>query len=190
MKNSKNNTTKKSNPELTANEKAEIKNKAIAKTLKRGKKVETKKTSSKSTKPIVEITEGITGKGLKKQQDAKTKKEQKFIDHARKAIEDGLKVDKATKKDANTDRKKRPIKNPGVITTILTIITNAKPAVCKTQILAELVKQFADRDEKGMKNTINCQLGGKDITRMEKEKEVKFIISIDPETGVKFFAIK
>jgi hypothetical protein len=36
-----------------------------------------------------------------------------------------------------------------------------------------LVKQFPDRDEAAMSKTVQVQIGGKGVTRIEKEKGVK-----------------
>lgn len=72
------------------------------------------------------------------------------------------KVDKSEKKE-----KKAKKVGGGVIAKIAELITAAgKKGITKEAILAELAKEFPDREEKSMKNTLNVQLPN----RMSKEK--------------------
>lgn len=65
---------------------------------------------------------------------------------------------------------------PGVIASIFEIIQNSGP-VDQTAISTKLAERFPDRDPVAMDKTIRAQIGGKkDITRMEKEKGIKFVI--------------
>ena len=69
-------------------------------------------------------------------------------------------------------------KKPGVIASILEVIQNSETPVSETQILAELVKRFPDKESASMHKTIKAQLGGKEQPlRMESEKNVKFALS-------------
>ena len=82
------------------------------------------------------------------------------------------------KKPAEEKKPAEP-KKPGVIASILEVIQNSKTPVSETQILAELVKRFPDKESASMHKTIKAQLGGKEQPlRMESEKNVKFALSI------------
>jgi len=96
----------------------------------------------------------------------KDKKAADKADKAPKAPKD--KAPKAPK--APKDKKE---KGPGVISSILDIITKDGP-VTKDKILAKLVKLFPDREEDKMKKTVAVQLGG-NPSRMEKERKIKFV---------------
>ena len=80
-------------------------------------------------------------------------------------------------KPAKEEKPAEP-KKPGVIASILEVIQNSKTPVSETQILAELVKRFPDKESASMHKTIKAQLGGKEQPlRMESEKNVKFALS-------------
>ena len=84
---------------------------------------------------------------------------------------------KTAKKPAEEKKPAEP-KKPGVIASILEVIQNSKTHVSETQILAELVKRFPDKESASMHKTIKAQLGGKEQPlRMESEKNVKFALS-------------
>lgn len=84
------------------------------------------------------------------------------LDGSAPAPEKKEKVDKPEKKE-----KKAKKVGGGVIAKIAELITAAgKKGITKEAILAELVKEFPDREEKSMKNTLNVQLPN----RMSKEK--------------------
>jgi hypothetical protein len=77
---------------------------------------------------------------------------------------------------ATTTAKPKAKKVPGVLDTIFQVISKKGP-VGKDKILKVLVKRFPDRDEKAMKSTINCQIGGKvRPTRLEKSRKATFVI--------------
>ena len=83
----------------------------------------------------------------------------------------------AEEKSAEEKKPAEP-KKPGVIASILEVIQNSKTPVSETQILAELVKRFPDKEAASMHKTIKAQLGGKEQPlRMESEKNVKFALS-------------
>ena len=83
----------------------------------------------------------------------------------------------AEEKSAEEKKPAEP-KKPGVIASILEVIQNSKTPVSETQILAELVKRFPDKESASMHKTIKAQLGGKEQPlRMESEKNVKFVLS-------------
>ena len=69
-------------------------------------------------------------------------------------------------------------KKPGVIASILEVITSATAPVSDSDILAELITRFPDRTPEAMLKTIKAQLGGKNQPlRMEDEKKVAFKLS-------------
>lgn len=81
-------------------------------------------------------------------------------------------------------------KRPGVIRSILDIITKSDKPVTQAQILAKLVIDFPKREEKSMTNTIKAQIGGKmRPMRMEREKMVIFNI-VTNKAGVKTYSIE
>ncbi len=71
--------------------------------------------------------------------------------------------------------KKGGIKKVGVIATIVEVLQKGKP-VTKDQIHKVLTTKFPDRSEKGLRNTINCQLGGKGTPRLTREKNIKLTV--------------
>jgi len=78
---------------------------------------------------------------------------------------------------AKTGKIAKADKGPGVIASILAIITSKGP-IDQDGILGELKSMFPDRDAVKMKKTIYAQIGGKaQPTRMEKEKGVTFVVS-------------
>jgi len=71
--------------------------------------------------------------------------------------------------------KKGGIEKVGVLSKIHECIV--KKASSKEDILNYLKSEFPDRDEKGMKNTINCQLTGKNRPwRLEKSQKVTYVV--------------
>ena len=103
-----------------------------------------------------------------KKQTAKEKKA------AEKAKKDAEKAAAAKEKEEKSAEPKKP----GVIASILEVIQNSETPVSETQILAELVKRFPDKESASMHKTIKAQLGGKEQPlRMEGEKNVKFVLS-------------
>lgn len=70
-------------------------------------------------------------------------------------------------------------KKPGVIQSILDIITKATAPVSEAKILEEMVLLFPERESAAMAKTIKAQLGGKaQPLRMEEEKGVKFVLTL------------
>ena len=93
------------------------------------------------------------------------------------ATEESATEESATEKPTEEKKPAEP-KKPGVIASILEVIQNSKTPVSETQILAELVKRFPDKESASMHKTIKAQLGGKEQPlRMESEKNVKFALS-------------
>lgn len=97
---------------------------------------------------------------------------EKLISDAQKRVDD-LKAQLSEAKDQLrklSGKKTSEPKGPGVISTILDLVTNApKTGVSKDEILAKLVEMFPDRTPEAMKKTINVQLPA----RMSKERNVK-----------------
>lgn len=84
-------------------------------------------------------------------------------------------------------KKDKVEKGPGVIATILTLITEKGP-ISKAEIMKGLVKKFPDREEIAMGKTVTVQITGKTHpVRMEKEKGVTFLITTKDE--VNFYEI-
>lgn len=82
------------------------------------------------------------------------------------------------KKDKKKTTKAKDVgkKGPGVIASILDLIKKNGPVTRET-ILDEMTERFPERDPKAMNKTIQAQIGGKKSpTRMEKEKDVEFVI--------------
>lgn len=104
----------------------------------------------------------------KKKREAAEKKAQKEAD--KKAAADKKTEDKET---ASAEPKK-----PGIITSILEIITAAESPVSEADILKGLVERFPDKESASMHKTIKAQLGGKNQPlRMETEKKVTFVLT-------------
>jgi len=94
-------------------------------------------------------------------------------------------VVKAEQKAKEQAEKKRP----GVIKTILDVITSAPEPITQKSILEKLKIEFPNRDEKSMTNTIKAQIGGKKRPlRMEREKLVVFEITTN-KAGVSKYSI-
>jgi len=95
-----------------------------------------------------------------------------LIADAQKKIDD-LKAQLTTAKDELkklTGKKSSEPKGPGVISTILALVTDApKTGISKSEILEKLVEMFPERSKEGMENTINVQLP----SRMSKERNIK-----------------
>jgi len=72
----------------------------------------------------------------------------------------------ADKKKIEKKEKKKQNKNPGVIATIVTILSETKKGVTIDEIVARLTKAFPERNPEGMKKTVKVQIGG----RIKKEK--------------------
>lgn len=104
------------------------------------------------------------------------------------------KITEEQKKLAEAKREARALeqaakKRPGVIKTILDIITASKTPVTQAQILVKLQAEFPKREEKSMLNTIKAQIGGKKRPlRMEREKQVIFEI-VENKAGVKTYLV-
>ena len=94
-----------------------------------------------------------------------------LIADAQKKIDD-LKAQLTAAKDELrklTGKKSSEPKGPGVITTILALVTDApKTGISKADILEKLVEMFPDRSKEGMEKTINVQLP----SRMSKERGI------------------
>jgi hypothetical protein len=71
-----------------------------------------------------------------------------------------------------TGKKSSEKRSPGVIATILTLVTESgKTGISKADILAKLVEMFPDRAADGMSKTINVQIPN----RLERERNVKIV---------------
>ena len=107
----------------------------------------------------------------------KPAKEEKPAKGKGKAAKKPATEEPATEEPTEEKKPAEP-KKPGVIASILEVIQNSKTPVSETQILAELVKRFPDKESASMHKTIKAQLGGKEQPlRMESEKNVKFALS-------------
>lgn len=83
----------------------------------------------------------------------------------------------AAPKSKATDK----LKGPGVITSIIEVLSKAtetKP-VTKEDLLAQLVKRFPDRTPEAMTRTITCQVP----SRLLKEKGIKVQSNDDKSRG-------
>lgn len=114
------------------------------------------------------------GKESTKRKDLK---DESFKESGKGAIEPKDDKKKAEVKKAEVKKETKKEKGPGVLSTILTSIKEKGP-ITREALLKVLVKDFPDREEVGMKKTIQAQLGGKQRPlRMEREKDIKFKIS-------------
>lgn len=79
-------------------------------------------------------------------------------------------------------------KGPGVIATILAAIQEGPQT--QASIIDKLVFTFPERDLDSMKKTVAAQIGSfkKQPTRMEREKNVQFLITVD-DKGIPTYAI-
>ena len=130
-----------------------------------------------NTEESAEFVEGAE-KPAKEEKPAKGKgKAAKKPTTEESATEESATEESATEKPTEEKNPAEP-KKPGVIASILEVIQNSKTPVSETQILAELVKRFPDKESASMHKTIKAQLGGKEQPlRMESEKNVKFALS-------------
>lgn len=148
---------------------------------------------NKSTEELQDLLEIKTLPNVKK---AIIRKELKNRENSEPANEKTENKDmaKEDKKSAASNKSKgaqKKEKKVGVIATILNTITNAKKPVTKAQILKVLVKNFPDRSEASMAKTINAQIGSsKRPLRMEKEKNVTFVIVENDDKEKRTYAIK
>lgn len=79
-------------------------------------------------------------------------------------------------KKGKTNGEAKEDKGPGVIATILDIIKTKGP-ITKEKIIEKLAEKIPGKDKDRMAKTVQAQLGGKQPTRMEKEKKVKFVVT-------------
>lgn len=80
-------------------------------------------------------------------------------------------------------------KRPGVIKSIYNIINDSDKALTQSQILEQLVKDFPNRKESSMFNTIKAQIGSnKRPLRMENELKCIFDIQVS-KAGVKSYSV-
>jgi hypothetical protein len=86
---------------------------------------------------------------------SKSKKEEKDVDDDSE-IEDGPAPKSARKKVPKTIDPKTPKKGPGVIAVIVSLLRD--DFISKEDILAKLCKEFPDREESAMKQTVNTQI--------------------------------
>lgn len=86
--------------------------------------------------------------------------------------------------EAQRDTSYHPKAKAGIIAFILDLIRMKGP-VSKKRILKELVRRFPERDEKGMKNTVNIQVPGR-ITK----KHGKILKKTVTSTGVVRWSMK
>jgi hypothetical protein len=122
------------------------------------------KTEKKEEKKIVPVVDPEKEKKIEQAKAQVTKLESEFAD-AKSKLADAKKALKAL-----TGSSKRESKGPGVIASILTIVTNSgKKGISKKEILDRLVELFPDHATDGMEKTIAVQLPG----RMSKERNVK-----------------
>lgn len=85
-------------------------------------------------------------------------------------------------------------KKPGVIASILDVITKSATPVNEEQIVTELAVLFPEKERNSMRNTVRAQIGGKtQPVRMETEKKVTFVITEvagkEGEKATKFYAV-
>ena len=99
-------------------------------------------------------------------------------DAPEEAAEEKAPTEKKEKKKDKTDKLKSAMPSKvGILDSIFSAIRENGP-IDKAGILAELVDKFPDRDSKGIKNTINCQLTGKNRPwRLEKSRSCIFSVT-------------
>lgn len=96
---------------------------------------------------------------------------QKIYDEAKAKLADAK---NALRKLTGKGKKNHEPKGPGVIATILSLVTSSgKKGISKDELLTKLVELFPDRASEGMSKTIAVQLPG----RMSKEKKVNIVKS-------------
>lgn len=86
-------------------------------------------------------------------------------------------------------------KKPGVIASILDIISKSEKPINEDGIVEGLAVLFPEKTKDSMRNTVRAQVGGKtQPTRMEQEKGVTFVITTpevkEGEKAVRFYALK
>jgi hypothetical protein len=110
--------------------------------------------------------------------EEKPKKQTAAEKKAAKEAEKKANADKKAEEKAKSQSEPKE-KKPGVIASILDIITKATSPVSEAQILEQLVKLFPERESAAMAKTVKAQLGGKNQPlRMEEEKGVKFVLTL------------
>lgn len=124
-----------------------------------------------------------------------TKEEKAAAKKAEAEATKKAKEEAKAKEKAEKDAKKLEAKKPGVIASILDIITNAAVPVNEDNIVDALAVLFPEKTKDSMRNTVRAQVGGKtQPTRMEQEKKVTFVITSpevkEGEKAVRFYAIK
>lgn len=124
-------------------------------------------------------------------------KEAKAAERAAAAEEKArLKAEREAERAAKKEQKAKEAaeakanKKPGVIASILKIISDAETPITQDQILEQLVAIFPEREPAGLKKTIMAQTGGSiRPNRMEMEKGVTFIIDVVEGTKVKTYLL-
>jgi hypothetical protein len=101
-----------------------------------------------------------------------TSAQEQEIALAKTAVEAAKKVYDEAKANLRklTGQKSKEPKGPGVITTILSLVTNSgKTGISKADILSKLTEMFPDHNPEGLGKTISVQLP----KRLSKERNVK-----------------
>ena len=82
-------------------------------------------------------------------------------------------------------KKEKTPKGEGVIATIQSSITQIP--ISQEEILNILVNKFPLKAKDSMKKTVHVQIGGKQPTRMEREKGISFQIEV--KQNIKFYSL-
>jgi len=109
-------------------------------------------------------------------EEAETEDEEEYLDE----VEEKVKTAKAEKEKQKKEKKKEgATKNnkkkqggkPGVIATIVSILSSTKKGFTVEEITERLAKAFPERDAEGMSKTTKVQVGG----RIQKEKGLNVV---------------
>jgi len=112
-------------------------------------------TETEVVKETKEVTDVETGEEVKMEVVTKETAADKKVRIANEKAEAKAKKEaEKVEKEAN-----RKPKGPGVIASILEVITDATAPVAQSDILAVLAERFPEKDEKSMTNTIRAQIG-------------------------------
>jgi len=88
-----------------------------------------------------------------------------------------------------TPKKVEKKKGPGVIASILEFVQSGP--IKESDILKKLSKRFPDRDKESMSKTIKAQIGSnKRPVRMEREKNLTFVIEVNEKKNEKTYSVK
>ena len=170
--------------EVEENEEAEAQAEADAKEEESTEEEETEEAEPEDTKE--EPAEEAEEETAEEEEPAKEEKEEKA--KSKKTPTKKTATKKAPKKKAATKKESKP----GIIVTILALVTEATgDGITEEDILKHLVKTFKDKKKDSMANTIKAQIGSKKRPcRMERERKLTFDVTEKGKDKVRYFKIK